>query len=66
MDNIVFVPRENLINSVRLIIHIGGDFFHIRHTTSTCPSITGYFLDTMQVVVVIVYALVLANAMLYA
>jgi hypothetical protein len=64
VDNIVFVPGKDLINGIGLIVHIGGDFFDIRYTTSTRPSIAGYFFDAMQIVIIIVDALKLADAML--
>ena len=54
VDNIVFVPRQNLINSISLIVHIGGNFFNIRYTTSARPSIAGYLFDTMQIVIIVV------------
>lgn len=65
MDNIVFVPRENLINGIRLMIHVGGNLLNVRHTTSARPGITGYLLGAMQIVIIVMYALELANAVLF-
>jgi hypothetical protein len=66
MQNIVFMPRKNLVNSIRLIVHIGGNLFDVRYTTSPRPSITGYFFNTMQIEIVKMYALKLTNSMLNA
>lgn len=65
MNNIVFVPGQNLINAICLIVHIGRDFFNIRHAASPRPSIAGYFFDAMQIVIVVMEAFKLANTMLF-
>ena len=66
VNNIVFVPGKNLINSISLIKHIGGDLFDVRYAAAARPGITGYLLDAVQIVIVIMYALILANSMLDA
>ena len=57
VDNIVFVPGKNLINGICLIVHISGNFFDVRCTTSPRPSIAGYLLDAVQIVIVVMDAL---------
>ena len=61
MNNIIFVPGQDLIDGIGLIIHVGGNLFDVRHTASPRPSITGHFFDAMQVVIVVVDALELAD-----
>jgi hypothetical protein len=64
MYNIVFVPGKNLVNSVRSIEHFGGNFFNISNATATLPSITRYFFNAMQIVIVIVITLKLTDLVL--
>jgi hypothetical protein len=66
MNNIIFVPRKNLINGICLIKNISGDFFHIRDPAATLPSIPGHLLGTMQIVVVVVGTVKLASPVLDA
>jgi hypothetical protein len=60
------MPGKNLVNGIRLIVHIGGNFFDVRYTTSSRPSITGYFFDAVQIEIVKMHALKLADPVLNA
>jgi hypothetical protein len=64
--DIVFMAGENLVNSIRGIEHIGGNFFHVGNSTATLPSIAGYFLSTVQIVIIVVDTLILTGSMLNA
>jgi hypothetical protein len=64
MDNVVFVPGQNLINGIRLIEHISGNLLDISNPATTLPSITRYFFDTVQIVIVVMYAFILAGSVL--
>jgi hypothetical protein len=66
MDNIVFVPGQNLINGIRLIEHIGGNLLNVSNPATTLPSIPRYFIHAVQMVIVVMYALIFAGSVLNA